>query len=83
MLSFQENASLILPTSEAGLCDIDLGLGGLEAYDLRSLSQPLQIKEYDNGNDDDDDDQCSGDAVSDNEDIESELNYAEAKGTYL
>ena len=29
-----------LRTSEMNLCDVDVGLGGLESYDLRSLSQP-------------------------------------------
>ena len=59
------------------LCDIDLGLGGLETFDLRSLSQPSQIQEYDRGDHNDDDAESDGDGSED--DTESDLNFEEGQ----
>ena len=50
-----------------------MGLGGLEAFDLRSLSQPSQIQEYDSGDDNDDDAESDGDGSED--DTESDPNF--------
>jgi len=60
------------------LCDIDLGLGGLEAYDWTSLSQPSQIKEYDSVDHSDDDD-ADSDAPSSDDDTKSDANYEEGE----
>ena len=55
------------------LCDVDLGLGGLETFDLRSLSQPSQIQEYGSANED----QSDGDGSED--DTESDPNFEEGQ----
>ena len=80
------------PTLETDLCDIDLGLGDFEAYDLRSLRQPSQIKEYDSvdHSDDDnvdgvtvssDDDDADGIGASSDDDTESDPNYEEGESS--
>jgi len=62
-----------LRTSEMNLCDVDFGLGGLETFDLRSLSQPSQIQEYNSASED----QSDGDDSED--DTESDPNFEEGQ----
>ncbi|KAJ8432613.1 hypothetical protein Cgig2_032894 [Carnegiea gigantea] len=60
---------------EPSLDDIDVGLGGLQSYDLRGLSQPIAIDAYDDANvgDVDEDDastkRCDEYGASDLEDV--------------
>ena len=59
------------------LCDIDLGLGGLDTFDLRSLGQPSQIQEHDSCDDNDDDAKSDGDGSED--DTKSDPNFEEGQ----